>query len=727
MKKKKNHLFKFGILLSLILIISTIYFTYCLTLLTGIETLLRTIGMIFIIIISIILIIFILRSSKKRKKAQFIVLIIISLLYSSILVFASFNINKAYSTISSISSDYTIYSTSIVAFNKDEAETLEDIGNNKIGILDDESSIDGYEIPQEIIKEKKLKNKLEKYESYNDLLKAFYNEEIKYVFLPTNYGILFQSIEGYEKIEQDTKILFTKEKKVKKKNISTNTKITKPFTLLLMGVDSEVENIAGSSFNGDSLMLITFNPNTLSSTILSIPRDTYVPISCFAGKKKNKITHAAWYGEECMIDTIEDFTGINIDYYVKINFKGVVNLVDSLGGVEVDVPYNLCEQNSNREFGDKMVYVEEGLHTLNGEEVLALARNRHPNPQYCSAKWTNYNSNDFIRGQNQQKIVQALLNKLKEIKSINTIYKLLDTIGKSMETNMSTSEILSFYNIGKDILSKSKGNDVSELIGMQRLYISGQDAYIYDTNSGLNLYNFIPYQGSIDDVIKAMKINLELEEKEVIKKFSFSVNEPYVETVIGKGNYTTLSTDVKSQSLISLIGYTKEQASSYANKNNIKITFVEQETTNTSYKNNQVINQSYPSGTPIDSIKSLTLTLAKVKEVKQEQKTEEKVDCTLEKFKNDSSCTLPDFTDDTISIAEKWFSSRGYDVVVEKGTNCTSSSSVITGQNVSSGSSIYNLINGVIKMTCKEEVQEDTTKQETNDTTTEEETKNSEE
>ncbi|MBQ9181642.1 MAG: LCP family protein [Bacilli bacterium] len=727
MKKKKNHLFKFGILLSLILIISTIYFTYCLTLLTGIETLLRTIGMIFIIIISIILIIFILRSSKKRKKAQFIVLIIISLLYSSILVFASFNINKAYSTISSISSDYTIYSTSIVAFNKDEAETLEDIGNNKIGILDDESSIDGYEIPQEIIKEKKLKNKLEKYESYNDLLKAFYNEEIKYVFLPTNYGILFQSIEGYEKIEQDTKILFTKEKKVKKKNISTNTKITKPFTLLLMGVDSEVENIAGSSFNGDSLMLITFNPNTLSSTILSIPRDTYVPISCFAGKKKNKITHAAWYGEECMIDTIEDFTGINIDYYVKINFKGVVNLVDSLGGVEVDVPYNLCEQNSNREFGDKMVYVEEGLHTLNGEEVLALARNRHPNPQYCSAKWTNYNSNDFIRGQNQQKIVQALLNKLKEIKSINTIYKLLDTIGKSMETNMSTAEILSFYNIGKDILSKSKGTDVSELIGMQRLYISGQDAYIYDTNSGLNLYNFIPYQGSIDDVIKAMKINLELEEKEVIKKFSFSVNEPYVETVIGKGNYTTLSTDVKSQSLISLIGYTKEQASSYASKNNIKITFVEQETTNTSYKNNQVINQSYPSGTPIDSIKSLTLTLAKVKEVKQEQKTEEKVDCTLEKFKNDSSCKLPDFTDDTISIAEKWFSSRGYDVVVEKGTNCTSSSSVITGQNVSSGSSIYNLINGVIKMTCKEEVQEDTTKQETNDTTTEEETKNSEE
>ena len=118
-----------------------------------------------------------------------------------------------------------------------------------------------------------------------------------------------------------------------------------------MGVDSKKENIKDSSFNGDALMLITFNPNTLNATILSIPRDSYVPIACFPGQRKNKITHAAWYGEECMIDTIENFTGIKIDYYLKINFKGVVKLVDALGGIDVDVPYQLCEQNSSRQWG----------------------------------------------------------------------------------------------------------------------------------------------------------------------------------------------------------------------------------------------------------------------------------------------------------------------------------------------------------------------------------------
>ena len=61
----------------------------------------------------------------------------------------------------------------------------------------------------------------------------------------------------------------------------------------------------------------------------------------------------AWQGEDCMIDTIENFLDITIDYYVKINFAGVVQLVDTLGGVEIDVPYNLCEQNSKRQWGCK--------------------------------------------------------------------------------------------------------------------------------------------------------------------------------------------------------------------------------------------------------------------------------------------------------------------------------------------------------------------------------------
>ena len=86
-----------------------------------------------------------------------------------------------------------------------------------------------------------------------------------------------------------TKVIF-KQQKVLKKEINSKKDLTEPFTILLMGVDSEQEDISQGVFNGDSLLLLTFNPKTLSTTILSIPRDSYVPIACFEGNRRNKIT-----------------------------------------------------------------------------------------------------------------------------------------------------------------------------------------------------------------------------------------------------------------------------------------------------------------------------------------------------------------------------------------------------------------------------------------------------
>ena len=87
---------------------------------------------------------------------------------------------------------------------------------------------------------------------------------------------------------------------------------------------------------GDTLMIITFNPDTLQTTLVSIPRDTFVPIAC-RNDQYAKINSAAAYGTSCVIDTVSNFLDIDIDYYVKINFKGVVDLVDAIGGIEVDV------------------------------------------------------------------------------------------------------------------------------------------------------------------------------------------------------------------------------------------------------------------------------------------------------------------------------------------------------------------------------------------------------
>ena len=110
------------------------------------------------------------------------------------------------------------------------------------------------------------------------------------------------------------------DKKMKKSDTSdeelssSGKSITEPFTMLLMGIDSTDEVLEKNAIaNGDTLILITFNPKTLNATMISIPRDSYVPIACWSDQAENKITHAAGYGTDCMMQTIENYFDINID------------------------------------------------------------------------------------------------------------------------------------------------------------------------------------------------------------------------------------------------------------------------------------------------------------------------------------------------------------------------------------------------------------------------------
>lgn len=577
------------------------YLIYQVSLLNNIENMLRLGGTCILVLICFILFFMTIHYRNKYRTAALFITLTFMILIGGGAAFAGYNVDKVYDTLSKVSdtSGFKTYSSSLVTLSSNDVSDLKDISSEKIGILSDKSSIEGYEIPKDVIKGKNLKNDIKEYGTYIEMIDSLYKGEINYIFLPTNYSVMFGSMDGYQDIKDKTKIIFT-EKKNKKEKSSLNNKgksITEPFTILIMGVDSEEEEIKGSSFNGDSLMLITFNPTTLSSTILSIPRDSYVPISCFTGKRKNKITHAAWKGEECMMSTIQDFLDVDIDYYVKINFKGVVKLVDTLGGVEIDVPYNLCEQNSSRQWGKNTVYIEEGHQTLDGEQALAYSRNRHPNPEMCSAKWTRYNSSDFIRGQHQQEVVAALLNKFKEVKSLDLVYKLLDTISNSMVTNMSTDQILSLYNVFKDVSSKSNGGDMASVLGMQRLQLNGYDMRIVDYGgTNLSLYNYVLYDESIKEVSNAMKENLGKKKTKTVKSFSFDVNNPYEKEVIGANT-------IGKQSLIlvpNFVGQLVSNAQSWGFKNGVTITV--------NGGNGYVLSQNVPAGANVEDVKSITVT-----------------------------------------------------------------------------------------------------------------------
>jgi len=620
-KKKKKKTLIIDIFFVLLTLISSAYLIFALTQLGPIEPVIRYIVIGLVSLFDLVLIINLFRNKKKKKRVKNAIKRFLLILLIILYTFIGYNIYRITKTLDNFSGKLVTTSTSLVTLKENEIKKVEDIKNAKIAIGSDKEDSESYKLPKEIIDQYKLaeNNEILEYEDYQTMIRDLYAKEVDYIFLPTNYGSIYGQLEEYETLEDDTKIIVSTSKEEEKEEkeeelLGSSKDISEPFTVLLLGVDSKAEGIANAnSFNGDAMILVTFNPDTLTATMLSIPRDTYVPISCFSGKVENKITHAASRGTKCVVNTIQDFTGIKIDYYVKINFAGIVDLVDALGGIDVEVPYAFCEQNSKRKWGKNTVYVEAGKQHLNGEQALALARNRKKNTKgmkVCGTKYNQGTRNDFVRGQNQQLVVKGIVNEAKNLENITKVYDLLEAISNNMDTNMSKETLLSFYNVAKDIMTSSK-NTNSELVTIQKLYLAGSDQRIYDERSNLVLYNYIPNQDSKAKVIKAMKQNLGLIKTTNETNFSYSIEEPYTQNVIGKsGNAAT-----KTYSLIpDFSTYSRSSALSWGTKNGFTVVFNEVE--KTEYPEGKIYAQSYPARKRIDlcSNKTITLTIAKSKQ-----------------------------------------------------------------------------------------------------------------
>ena len=592
---------------NIIFIFSSIYIIFNVNLLMGIEDLLRYIFIFLVIVFNLFLIYRMFLIFIKKRKKKLLPFIIILFIISGIFIFIGYNINKVYTTINNLSKNTVTYSSSLVVLSDSKFKNSSDLSGQNIGVISKEINEKEFELSEEIIDNEKINANLVIYENAILMLNDLLNGKINAIFINSNYIDMYSNVSlDFENINTKTTILTSTEKKVDKEDQAGNIDVlNKPFTILVIGVDSTNANIhVNNAFNGDSLTLITFDPKTLSATMLSIPRDTYVPITCFAGDKENKITHAAWYGETCMMDTITNFTGIEIDYYVKINFKGVVNLVDALGGIEVDVPIEFCEQNSDRQFGDSLICLSPGLQTLNGEEALALARHRKT-------------INDIQRGLNQQLVINGIVNSSAKINSLDTVYELLDSLAINLDTNFKTEEILSFYNIGKDLVLKSLFTDNSNILTIEKLYLSGYDQMIWEDEMKLTLYNYVLYPGSLNAVIDAMKVNLGLKEKEIIKSFNYELNENYTQELIGKGNYIASN---YRPTVPKLVGSSKEYVSNWAKKNGITVIFEE---VISNEKEGTILNQNFPHGYFLSKIPNSTITFSvAIKEVVKEPDTD---------------------------------------------------------------------------------------------------------
>ncbi len=598
-KVKIKFIYKVLMLFALIASGFAIYEIY---LLSSIEDVIRAVVMGLLASLDIF---FIWRISRtKRKRSKHIGLIFALLFFILICGGIGAGISYVYGELSSINKETVTYTSDLVVLGKNSASDIKDVKDMEIAILSDKKNPEGYIIPKEVINEYKLEddNEIKEYEDYNSMVADLYDDTIDAIFITDNYVSMFESIPSYENIDNETKVIFKKEKKMKKaatskqETASSGKNIKEPFTILLMGIDSTDEVLEKNAIaNGDTLILITFNPKTLNATMLSIPRDSYVPIACWSGRPENKITHAAAYGNDCMINTIEDYFDVDIDYYAKINFKGLVKLVNAVGGVEVDVPKTLCTDDSSR---GGTVCIKAGHQTLNGEQALVFARNRKQ-----------LQNGDFGRAEHQQEIIRALINKMKDVRDVSTFMKILNTISNSLDTNLTTKQILAFYNVGKDIVTRSSKE--AELVNIQQLYLEGSGQMIYDERARMVLWDYIPSNASRKAIIRAMKENLELLSHEPITEFSFSINEPYEKKVIGKG----LSDGGGFSLMPDFTGDSESQARATCSRLGLSCTFK---------GSGYVTAQSVPARARLDRGKSITLTLGSGKEeVKVEEPEEE--------------------------------------------------------------------------------------------------------
>lgn len=443
-----------------------------------IPDMIRWIFLAIIIILDLLAYIYVKRS--KRKNISFIhslvkIILVILILIPNTL-FSGF--------IRSISTKTESYDIHFVGLEDVKLESVQDLASKKIGILNDESSKIGYIYPKSIIKEAEINVKFVEYESYIDSIQALINKKVDLIVLPGGFEKTFNNIDGFD---LDVSLLKSQLEIIKKEKSDLFSEHQDILNLVLIGGDNPIEGNSTSGFNYDVIIVVSYNFKTQESALISIPRDSYILNACT--NKKDKITHTGWYGAECLTKTLTKYLGIEIDKYMLIDFEGLIDVVDSIGGVTINVDQRIEEQDENRNF-DNMIVIEAGEQKLSGREALAYLRHRKTLVDGV-----------YGRSNHQEQFILAMINQLAKPSSWFRINGFLRTVQDSVLTNLSGNSLITYYNDASLILSQ-KG---VEALMPERLEFKTQDAMIYTPSFGKNLYYTIIESKSLNEVKEKFK------------------------------------------------------------------------------------------------------------------------------------------------------------------------------------------------------------------------------
>lgn len=307
---------------------------------------------------------------------------------------------------------------------------------------------------------------LEEYDSLDSQIEALYAGEADGIIISESYRDLIE--DERENFSTETRVVFSITMTQRQANISRKTDVTSDsFLVLITGIDTygSLDTTSRSDVN----ILAAVNPAQGKILLVSIPRDYYVPIisgttsiAALDGSM-DKLTHSGLFGPECTVRTLENYFDLEINYYVRVNFSSVVDIVNAIGGITVE---------SDQAFGK----FQQGSNQLDGASALAFSRERYA-----------FEDGDRQRGRNQMKVIEAIISKLSD-PSLNYDYAaLFQTVRDSIEMNFSDDEVkrLIQFELTRRPAWQVESISVTGTDGEDYSYFYGSDLYVMypDTDS----------------------------------------------------------------------------------------------------------------------------------------------------------------------------------------------------------------------------------------------------
>ena len=322
-----------------------------------------------------------------------------------------------------------------------------------------------------------------------DAAEALYHGDGELLILNEYYVPMLEDQTGFESFTQDTRILytFTKQIEVEKEEPvieeEENEKSSDAFTIYIAGNDtrSSYLSIYGRT---DVNLLLTLNPTTKQILITGIPRDAYIPNPAL-GYGYDKLTHLGNDGIPNTMTGIEEYFGIDIDHYLTVNFVTFKNIIDAVGGIDINNPYYFTTVNGNGHYNAGDFDFAEGNIHLDGDSALAYCRERYNLP-----------NGDYGRNEHQTIVLKGMINKLTSSAILTSFDSVLNSLQGQFITDMSADQIYEL--VRKQLDMGGSYNIVSYHLGgngaMQGTASMGWSRMLYTVNLFDSQVEFIKEQ-----------------------------------------------------------------------------------------------------------------------------------------------------------------------------------------------------------------------------------------